>query len=556
MAALNIGPKAGRPQWLIFPVAPDSARTATPICHTKPKHPMPGSSTRTTFGLSLLVEQGFVGIGFTCLLFAVLIWCLHRMSFSHDAFDHGLRVAGWYSIGAILFSQCFDFGLIIPANLMLSIPILAAVVTRSIESDLIAPDDSTKTQNAWSRLTASQSFSTSMLGLQCLGVLGTIVAATISTGALHEDAVVDTLTRTAEYQLRSADQDFGSIKEIGEQLQARNDLKPNSALMYSLAQVEHQIGRLAEVAAADPRDVDEARAIYDATAFKVRRLAGNKPGTYVNKYPAELSRLDLVNLPSQYQAAIDLYQSMLARVPLSREGRSGLLYLDFAGNSNPADAASADDTPLHQGIDTQTLLAQLGTLYQSSPRQLLAIANLAAQSQSNELATKLWKSAIDQTPRFTKSAMNTVKNYKSIRLIDTLPENRDVMQNAAKRVLGINDRRNAGSLPDMVAHFDCDQCSNSQEKANCLLLAGDSLVFASKDEEALPYFQKTLELRPSDVSIRLKYIAALRRLGRNGDALTQARQGRQIVPGDNRFDTVIKKMAELEINQLDSSAQP
>jgi O-antigen ligase len=60
--------------------------------------------------LELLVEQGVVGISFAVFLLLVCIGCLHRMAFSHDALDHGLRVAGWYCIGTVLFSQVFDFG--------------------------------------------------------------------------------------------------------------------------------------------------------------------------------------------------------------------------------------------------------------------------------------------------------------------------------------------------------------------------------------------------------------------------------------------------------------
>ncbi|KAA1259800.1 O-Antigen ligase [Rubripirellula obstinata] len=500
--------------------------------------------------LELLVEQGFVGIGFTCLLFGVLIWCLHRMSYSHDAFDHGLRVAGWYSVGAILFSQCFDFGLIIPANLVLCIPILAAVVTRSVESDLIAPDASTKTENMWSRFTASQSFSLSMLGLQCVGVLGTLIAAATCTGVLHNDAVVDTFKRTAEYQLQSSGPGSSSIEDLGKEIQSFNDSQPHSVLIYSLSQIEHRRGRLAEVVSANPEDVAQARAIYEATSPKVRRLAGKSPEGFVAKFPAELSKLKLTQLPDEYQTAIRLNQSMLARTPLSREARAGLLYLDFASDD------LASDPAIDQAIDTPALLKQLGELYRSNPRQLLAIANLAAQSQSNELAIKFWKSAIDQMPQLTVSAMNTIKNYKSVSLIDTLPEDRVVMRKAAKRVIQTRDKGNADSVPGMVALFDCDQCENSADEAACLVLAADAMVFASKDEDALPYYEQALELRPSNVSMRMKYIAALRRLGQGSDALKQARLGRQIVPGEKRFDTVIKQMAQLEIDQLNQGSNP
>lgn len=495
--------------------------------------------------LELLVEQGFIGITFACLMFVVLVWCLQRMSYSHDAFDHGLRVAGWYSIGAIFFSQCFDFGLIIPANLILCIPILAAVVTRSIESDLIAPDSSTETESAWERLTERPSYSVSVLGLQCVGILGALVAAATCPRVLHNDAVIDTLKRTTDYRLQSSGQGSESIEALGEELQAQNDLLQHAALMSSLSQVQLRLGRLAEVVSANPEDVAQAKAIYDATASKFRRLGGKSPDRYVVKFPAELSMLELNNLPDEYQSAISLQHSMLARVPLSRDGRAGLLYLDFAGDP-------AND----QAIDTEALLNQLGKLYRSNPEQLLAIANLAAQSQENELAIKFWKSAIDQRPRLTIPALKVVKNYRTIRVIDTLPENRIAMQRAARWLAKTRDRGSADSMPAMVAFFDCDQCDSSEDTAECLLLAADSMVFANKDNDALTYYEQALELRPSNVSIRMKYIAALRRLGRSNEALKQARLGRQIAPREKRFDSVIKEMAQLEIDQLNQGSNP
>lgn len=495
--------------------------------------------------LELLVEQGLVGIFFCCSLLGVLIWCLQRMSYSHDAFDHGLRVAGWYSIGSILFSQCFDFGLIIPANLFLSIPLLAAVVTRSIESDLIAPDDSDKTDSVWVQLTKGPAFLYSTSGLQVAGILGAIAATICGTAVLYHDARVDTLTRTASNRLDASDQGSGSLLDLSEEIRALNSTKPHSGLMQSLATVEHRLGRLSEVSSAKPESVAEAKAMFNATSSSFRRLAGKNAEAYVKQFPAELSELASANLPDQYKAAIDLHQSMLARVPLSRDARAGLLYLDFV-----------PDQSKEQTISTEVLLIQLGKLYVASPRQLLAIANLAAQSQFDDLAISFWKLAIDRSPRLTRAAMDAIENYKTIKLIDALPKNRVVMLDAATRVTRTRDKTNAGSLPEMVALFQCDLCDTSAEKAHCLLIAAESLVFAGRDDESLAYFEQSLELRPSDVLTRMKFISALRRLGRSNDALTQARTGRQIVPGDNRFDAVIKKMADLQISELDSSSAP
>ncbi|MEM6778398.1 MAG: O-antigen ligase family protein, partial [Planctomycetota bacterium] len=80
--------------------------------------------------LELLVETGFVGI-FVVLTFLLMVMIsLRRLGESVDPLDQGIRVAAWYGLGAIVASQWFDFGLLLPANLITVLLLATAVVSR------------------------------------------------------------------------------------------------------------------------------------------------------------------------------------------------------------------------------------------------------------------------------------------------------------------------------------------------------------------------------------------------------------------------------------------
>ena len=81
--------------------------------------------------LELFVEQGFFGIVLAVGVLVLFARAINGFTDTHDALDQGVQTMGWFSFGAILFSQTFDFGLIVPANLYLITIIVSAVVAHS-----------------------------------------------------------------------------------------------------------------------------------------------------------------------------------------------------------------------------------------------------------------------------------------------------------------------------------------------------------------------------------------------------------------------------------------
>lgn len=507
--------------------------------------------------LELLVEQGFVGISFAFLMMLVCVWCLQQLATSHDALDHGLRVTGWYCLGTILFSQTFDFGLAIPANLFVVTVLLSVIVTRSVETSSAQPD-----KNAAGMISRFKSLLNSakaqrvFRGTQVVVVFGLLSVAYLSLGRLKADAVTDSLVRRTEQTLGGDSASLESIQSMRSEMADALRLNESVDLRVALAKAQHHLGRLEEVAAAEPVDAEQAKKIYRATSSRYRRLAGRSPSTIMNKPPAGIDQIKTATLPEEYTEAQQNYQLALTRSPLSREIIQGMLYLDFADPQFSAKTApikqtspSDQEKPDPQVSKTWTfhLIDHLERLYKASPIQLHSLAVLAAQSQENTLAAKLWRQMLQQSPRRTNAVMKAVKLYNTVSLDEVLPERADVLRLAAQRIVKIRDRANYDLLPTMVEQFECEQCEETDEEAACFQLAGNALVKVKQHEEALSYYEKALELRPANGLLRLQYIAALRAVDRTREALTQARQGRQIDPSDKRFDAVIKQMADLQI---------
>ena len=93
--------------------------------------------------LELVTEQGIIGVLLAIAVMVLIVRSLGRLVYSPDPIDQGLRTAGWFALGAIVVSQAFDFGLILPANLFLTALLLTAIVARDAAAvpSVISDDD-------------------------------------------------------------------------------------------------------------------------------------------------------------------------------------------------------------------------------------------------------------------------------------------------------------------------------------------------------------------------------------------------------------------------------
>ena len=81
--------------------------------------------------LEWFVETGLLGVVIAMVLVVIVVRALGCLNASADPIDHGLATAGWFTLGSLAASQCFDFGLRIPANAILVAILASAIVARS-----------------------------------------------------------------------------------------------------------------------------------------------------------------------------------------------------------------------------------------------------------------------------------------------------------------------------------------------------------------------------------------------------------------------------------------
>jgi O-antigen ligase/tetratricopeptide (TPR) repeat protein len=495
--------------------------------------------------LEMLTEQGLIGGVLTLLILFLFARSLNRLRGSPDALDQGIQTMGWYCIGAILVSQAFDFGLIIPANLFLMTIIVSMVIARNAaNATWVSTPSRTKTtasDESPKRVSPIRRFldtvSTPRTNHATLALLPLLVAVVslVSIRRLHRDAHQEYLVCTANMQLEANRTDKQTLDRLADDMAEEIDNHPSPELLNALAAVEYNRARLAEVEAARPRTFDQAAEYYLATGPTTRRLLHRRP----NGSSAD----DQVNLVSfrqsaqdeSYRPALDLYALALRLRPFDIDARFGQVDLDFVeGDSNR----------------TEALLTQLGTLLHNTPQELIRLGRYAAESGHGELASRLWHTALIKDPNSTRRVMGQVRQYAEIHLADVIPNEPRVMRAAASMILRNTEGFEQSFLATSLEGLDCGQCQTNQQRADCLELSGDIAFALDRQDRAFQDYDDAINRVPDNANLRIKLIGRLRQSGRQSEARQQARSGRLTNRSDERFDQVIADMAKEDLEQL------
>ncbi|MEM6690220.1 MAG: O-antigen ligase family protein [Planctomycetota bacterium] len=490
--------------------------------------------------LELFVEQGIVGICFAIFLTLVLVVNLQKLRHSNDSLGHGLRIAGWYVFGAVVISQTFDFGLILPTNSLLLILVVCAVVTQAAEVPLLLPEGKEP-----SKLQAlGQSARLRLVTTPVCWALGIAFAIYTlpSLNRLYADAAVESSMTVIKSKLVSIDNSVEQLEELGESLNESHRgiaTSQYSTINLLSGDINHRIGRLRDVQLAKPLTERDSLILHKATGPKYRRLVNVSAESTSIKDEATLAAIQRIGQNTDeklYQEAFDYYKNVLRSKPLDRTSRESLVYLDFI-----------EDFSANQ----EALLSQLQTLFLSSWRQLSEIATMAAQTGETEIAEQCLKTSMALAPHRAKSILKTVFDFPSLDWLACIPEDASVNQEAIRKLLSDRDDANLEILEKLIERVDCE-AGDFDDRVICKTLTAKTFARLGSTEEALQAYADVLELTPNDAKIRLELIAYLRVLERSPQALRQAQVGRQIDPLDKRFDQVIEELASLDGEPIES----
>lgn len=456
--------------------------------------------------LELFVEQGIVGIILVGAIFAIWVWSLSRLSDSADPIDQGLRVTGWYTIGVIVLSQLFDFGLIVPANLFLVTILVAAIVARGMNAG---------SAGAISFPTRTSRFKWAAVSLAVCLISG------IGTRWLVRDAKCQSLSRRVEVMLPSVGADLDLLADLEAQVSEQVEETPNVLLYDVLAKIQHRRARLLDTLELEPRSMEEAVAAYQSTSVLTRRLrkTGEESGSETS--PAFQS----------YRDALTSSEQSLRRLPLGLEARLWQVYLDFVHQ---------DKTRTREG------LTQLKQYYRNNGPMLLRLGRFAADSLEKDLAIGFWTSALKAKPDLAGDLSAVLQEQSLVSLSEIVTDDATLNRIVGK-ILDQQTELEYDLANRTLQNLDCLSCSSNQEKALCLRLAGNLAFKTGQYERAFDYYDSAIKFAPTDATLRVLQIDRLRSQDKRQEALDAARLARSALPDDLRFDEIIREMAEAAI---------
>lgn len=528
--------------------------------------------------LEILVETGFIGLACILAIVVLVMVSLRRLGESVDPLDQGIRVAAWFAVGAILISQFFDFGLLLPANLIAALMLATAVISRDIanggpavwrqidagdrevvryrglqvdpglddewaeppldnpatvsgagSSDGPAPAADAPTDRGgflkkpvpWYQQRPRWWRSVRRVGGFAIAALVLVVGLT-ALPRLRNNAEIESFTRrvTSEYNQLSYQPDV--LTNIRDDLEQLLTTQPDPVAQTQLSEIHRDLGRLAETMEWQPATLTEAARIHRGTNLDRRELP----------YPPSTATKPRGQLDSQrhYDDARLVAIRTLQTCPLNQLSRAMLVQLQ------PVLA----ETP-----EAEKSLEHLVAFYASEPNRLLRLGSLALENGQITQAKAAYRRALELSPRLTARVMPVIFQNESLSLLDIIPENSSAMQTAATQVLKSNTRDDA-FLVKAIGLIDCGNSELLDKKAACHELKARLYQQLEQTDQAIKSFQAAIRLDPTEPRYRLELIQLLFIDQNRPEALQQARMGRELLPDEEAFQAWIDKIAELD----------
>ncbi|MCC9656624.1 O-antigen ligase family protein [Rhodopirellula halodulae] len=519
--------------------------------------------------LEMFVETGLPGLVIAVLLFAILLRSLKRLSTSADPIDQGVRVAAWYAIAAVVVSQFFDFGLIMPANLFVAVILATAVVSRQVAGGgLQAPmpdeeDDpyhamamadpeyalamaaeeqaleeaepiqtkktgnkiALRSETRLGRLTAS-------IGAGAIAVIVLLVSVLAAPG-LKADASSESLVRRIQHEYSGMKFRPEVLEEVESLLKENLAENPTVAAHVQLASTQRDRGRLAETLEWRPVSIEQAGEIYAKTNLNEREL----------DYPPPLAAMTHDRLKSSvhYEDAWNSSLAGLPECPLSQALRATLVELQSVRETQP---------------ETAVAVQHLAKFYSTEPMRLMRLGRRAFMIGDYDAAAGILRDSTALRPDLTSRLMPLLRvNQTSLPLQKVIPENSRAIEIAAADVM-LWDEPDQEFLQYATQNIQCNAQTNLASRAKCQALLSRIHFSLKQNEAAIKAGEEAIRMEPDEPRYRVQLIEQLLIMGNRPEALRHARMGRQSDPEDQRFQKFIDRIAELDRKEVLEPAIP
>lgn len=510
--------------------------------------------------LELFVEQGILGLLFASVIIVVIALSLRRLHHSPDPIDQGLRIGGWCALAAIVVSQFFDFGLIIPGNMLIVAVFFAGIVSRAVNVMELGDQESEEIEYGTAeppavklgsdngvrhKLAPAFTFVHTVVH-RTLGTSagGLLLAATASVLCFAAASRLDAV-QTTEFMTRTLAASTsvlrGSPEELSEwtnKLKDQADTSPSPEIYAAIADVNIMQGRLVQTAAIAINEPSQIKLAYESTTPEQLHRVWHQVNRTVDQSRfagAHARSVTSSEATPYFETAAAANRNAILSCPLNRQRRVDLVTLDFVADSSTS----------------VEITQQLSTLYSLSPAAMMQIAKTSADAGWLDSAKQLYLSALRCSPASTTRVLKEARDFGGLPLADLLPDDAVAHQQAATFALA-----DATANADLLSYLqesdliDGGDSKTPERRAWSLVLAADIAFSVGETDKALKQYENGIAANPSSSTARLKLIARLIELGRGDEAKMQARIGRRTHSEDNRFEQAIKNIVNTELAPL------
>ncbi|TWT52104.1 O-Antigen ligase [Allorhodopirellula solitaria] len=509
--------------------------------------------------LELLVETGLVGLVVAVWILAILLFALNRLAVSVDPLDQGLRVAGWYAIAAIMASQFFDYGLVLPANLIAALLLGTAIISRDIANGgsggfTLPWSGHHRDENPreWTMHTAPEppnrlGLNRSARGnrwlggfhrLPCFLLAGLMIGGGLYViPVLRQDAITDSLLSRLHAEYSRWQLNPEALEEMENVLQERRAADTSPLLFARLGAVQRDRARLAETREWRPQSAAEMGDIYEQLDLSNHTLP----------YPPESSIVRQESL-SSWKHYNDAWQTSLETLqicPLAQAPRGSLLRLFpiiRSGESLPSGGTVNAEAVAHAAAE------HLLVFYNGNPSRQFALGEASIRRGDFEAATEGLRAALEADPALTAEVMQLVQDNPELDVKEVIPDSPRVMRSAASRVLQW-EQPDPEFLRRAVKTVGSEKDAPLETRAHCEELLGRIHFYLDEIEPAKEHYRQAIRMAPEKFIYRVDYINQLLERGLKSEALRQSRIGRNALPDKPQFQQFIDQIAESERTQ-------
>ncbi|MCS7465467.1 O-antigen ligase family protein [Stieleria sp. ICT_E10.1] len=475
--------------------------------------------------LEVFVEQGVIGLLFVVAIMLMVSNACRRLQSSQDESDQAIGTMGLYVLVATAISQCLDFGLILSANAYLFAILASIVVTRSVLVSI---------RNAQSGIGRTNTTRKPVTDRKVVWGLVLAVLSLLSLPVLHSDAASESVAQRSQIEFDLIKLEIDQLRSSDDRIAAQVEENPTAALLYQQCRTRFQIARLREIESLAPESELEFAEAYAATRRGKRTVPSLAP-----------------DIRDDYLAAVDSAVQLASLNPLSINARAELIYLHFAHGDEAA---------------TRQMIGQLGRLQNRNPRQLIRLAEIAADHQDAPFVEFACRTASNLRIQTAPQAIDIALRCKDASLDQAVASSAAARRRAIAHALSLYDSlsdaqtrdgsqqgtrdRLADFMKQSLPLLQCDEGQVRVEKASCLRLTGLVAISLGDTDIGLDRLQQSTRVAPENKAFLLDYISQLRQVGRSADAKLEASRGRELFPEDSRFQRLFELIRSIESERL------